>query len=864
MKTQLVVKILLTAAVLLLCCQSGFVQAKVIFVDIRRPAGGDGTTWQKAYSYLQDALTAAVSGDSICVANGIYKPDQGNGLTPGDRSASFRLKEGVAILGGYAGYNAPYPDEHNTTKNKTILSGDLNWDDEPNFTNYADNSYNVVICDNINQYTKINGFTITGGNAEGTYPYNRGGGMLINNNSSVGVLNCILSDNMAQHAGGGLYSMNGSSPVVENCIFNGNKAQNVGGGMQDAGGSSTLINCIFYKNVTVDSPGWGGGLRVYNSNTTVTNCIFLGNSAASGNQIAVDNASTASISYSDIEGGQSAIYIPDGDGSTITWGSGNIDADPLFEDVTQGNYHLRKGSPCVDAGTKTGASSYDYEESPRLSSAGGDDKPDIGVDELIVREVGRTGYPYNTIQAAIDAAQTGDLVLVHNGTYVENIDFKGKAIRLRSENGATETTIDGNQSGSVVTLRSIKGTQPILDGFSITNGNKNGDGGGIYCDDTLSATITKCIIKANTADRKGGGIAVYNSQSPSIKECTIKDNHSSDNGGGVFCQTSTMGNIINCIVTKNNSGKNGGGIEGYSASQSITNCTITGNSAATFGGGLHCDFFSNTTVINSIFWSDIANGIANEITLDQGSEIIITYSDIEGGWMGQGNINSDPLFKNAANGDYHLLSGSPCIDAANSDGAPTTDINGNIRYDDPQTTNTGAGALPYYDMGAIEYQGIVATTTTTASGGGGGGGGGGGNTTTTTASANTTTTVPANTTTTVPANTTTTTAVITTTTTSASTGCQIKSIQPSGIKIGFGLLPRIRRVTLTLNTDLESLGITCADLNIQNAPRGIRIISCAEVGETIEATILFWGIQPGTYNINLGECGSISLIISRF
>ena len=346
--------IIITIAASLLCFQwPATSEAKVIFVDITPGAGGDGTTWEKAYPYLQDALTAAVSGDSICVANGSYKPDQGNGITPGDRSASFKLKEGVDILGGYAGYNAPNPNEHNAAKNKTILSGDLNGDDGPNFTNYSDNSYNVVTFDSVTQNAKISWFTITGGNAEGPYPYNRGGGMLITSSTGVGVSECIFSGNMAQHAGGGLYSMNGSSPQLVNCIFSGNKAQNVGGGMQDAGGSSTLINCTFYGNMAVDGPGWGGGLRVYNSTTTMINCIFWGNSAANGNQIAVDNASTPSISYSDNQGGQAAIYKPDA--STITWGSGNIDADPLFEDAAQGNYHLRKGSPCVDAGTKTGA-----------------------------------------------------------------------------------------------------------------------------------------------------------------------------------------------------------------------------------------------------------------------------------------------------------------------------------------------------------------------------------------------------------------------------------------------------------------------------------------------------------------------------
>ena len=118
MKTQLVIKVFLTAALLLLSCLSGFVQAKVIFVDANRPAGGDGSTWEKAYPYLQYALAAAVSGDYIVVAPGTYKPDQGIGITPGDRSASFKLKGGVDILGGYAGYNAPNPDEHNVLKTR--------------------------------------------------------------------------------------------------------------------------------------------------------------------------------------------------------------------------------------------------------------------------------------------------------------------------------------------------------------------------------------------------------------------------------------------------------------------------------------------------------------------------------------------------------------------------------------------------------------------------------------------------------------------------------------------------------------------------------------------------------------------------
>ncbi len=114
-----------------------------------------------------------------------------------------------------------------------------------------------MICDTITQHAGIGGFTITGGNAEGPYPYNRGGGMLIKSSIGADVGNCIFSGNMAQHAGGGLYSMNGSNPLVVNCIFSGNKAQNVGGGMQDAGGSSDLDQLHFLWQCDRRQPGMG-------------------------------------------------------------------------------------------------------------------------------------------------------------------------------------------------------------------------------------------------------------------------------------------------------------------------------------------------------------------------------------------------------------------------------------------------------------------------------------------------------------------------------------------------------------------------------------------------------------------------------
>jgi nitrous oxidase accessory protein NosD len=78
---------------------------------------------------------------------------------------------------------------------------------------------------------------------------------------------------------------------------------------------------------------------------------------------------------------------------------------------------------------------------------------------------------YPAIQQAIDSSANGDTVIVKPGTYVENIDFKGKAITLQSEKGADVTTIDGNKTGSVVTCKSGEGPDTVLDGFTITNGS---------------------------------------------------------------------------------------------------------------------------------------------------------------------------------------------------------------------------------------------------------------------------------------------------------------------------------------------------------------------------------------------------------
>src|SRR4030042_6253741 len=102
---------------------------KVIYVDDAAAGANDGSLWTDAYNYLQDALAAASQGDEIRVAQGVYQPDLGGGNTPGDRRATFQLKSGVIIKGGYAGLHGIDPNIVDINLYESFLSGDLNGDD---------------------------------------------------------------------------------------------------------------------------------------------------------------------------------------------------------------------------------------------------------------------------------------------------------------------------------------------------------------------------------------------------------------------------------------------------------------------------------------------------------------------------------------------------------------------------------------------------------------------------------------------------------------------------------------------------------------------------------------------------------------
>jgi len=306
---------------------------------------------------------------------------------------------------------------------------------------------------------------------------------------------------------------------------------------------------------------------------------------------------------------------------------------------------------------------------------------------------------YGTIQSAIDFSTNGDTVLVYPGTYVENINFNGKNIVVGSLFLTTQDTsyisstiIDGNQNGSVVTFESGEDSTTVLNGFTITNGQSI-YGGGINCINNSKPILSTLNVYGNTALLIGGGISCENNSAPYINNVRILYNSApNSSGGGLALEGNAI--VTNCIIARNSANTGGGVYISDSANPIINYSTIVYNSALYAGGvvtGISCD----ATIANTIIWKNEEHQIRGSNYLN------VTYSDIQNGWTGEGNIDSDPLFINSSEDNYHLSNYSPAIgagaDSIEIDGtwyySPTTDINGNPRPNP-------AGSKP--DMGAYE------------------------------------------------------------------------------------------------------------------------------------------------------------------
>jgi predicted outer membrane repeat protein len=308
--------------------------------------------------------------------------------------------------------------------------------------------------------------------------------------------------------------------------------------------------------------------------------------------------------------------------------------------------------------------------------------------------------PKRTIQAGMDAAVTGDTVLVADGVYSgpgnKWLSFPAlQNFALRSMNGPESCILDLEDSGLAFFFVLDETPEAVVDGFTITRGYSSPTGG-IFFHHNCRATIVDCIIEDNYSDYGGGALFIENDSSPTILNCRIRNNSTENAGGAITFAGSSLSSptIVNCTITGNSAVFGGGAIycAGFGDSPVMVNCTITENTSPADGGAIYVETFGSLSLVNSIVWQNSDVAIVDEGNLQ------VSYSDVEGGWPGVGNINANPRFTLA---NYRVLKGSPCIDAGFDAAVPvgvTRDLGGRPRFIDGDLDG-----LVVVDMGAQEF-----------------------------------------------------------------------------------------------------------------------------------------------------------------
>ena len=599
-----------------------------------------------------------------------------------------------------------------------------------------------------------------------------GGGLYSRTGSSPQFFNCEFFDNVAEY-GAGCYLRDESDPYMEDVIFRNNSANNTGGAIALKDDANLQANHLYIFNNSTDGLGGGfyinnadpilsfiliadniassgaGGYIRNNSNISFTNATFSQNSAGlygnglylrDGCEIQFLNSILwgseesqiyfrsdgddveLNVSYTLMKDGEDS--IEDNNNGDINWGPGNLENEPYFCNLSDGNYYLRENSPCIDGGQDNqlmgcfGAGCGPVNLGPTwYVDQNGNDNTDGSLDT-----------PFLTIGHAISVASDGDTIRLNPGEYNENLNFDSKEIVMESRfydsmdwdivsntyfspssNLGSCLNLTGNENSNV-TIRGIAfkgGTDPYGGGLVVQNcsphfeniiveDNTSEIGGGVFISES-DAVFKDCIIRNNNANIGGGvyvtdgtplfeetlfteniaywGAALYfENAEPSIIRSILRENVAYIEGGAIY-QFGGISDISWTSFESNHGYDFGGAIVGNEASIDLNQTTFTGNTSGI--GSVFTIRSSAINIENSILWGN--NGDLIFAPGGSGiSAVELSYTDIEGGIdifnnesyvllnAGDGIINSDPQFCDLLLNNYTLREQSSCWTASAS------------------------------------------------------------------------------------------------------------------------------------------------------------------------------------------------------
>ena len=271
--------------------------AEVIFVNHAATGLNNGTSWQDAFTDLQDALNSFPTPDTIWVAKGTYYPTSGT-----DRYISYHLPNGVALYGGFEGGETEL-SQRDWESNETILSGDIGVQGD-----HSDNSFTVLYATQTDTTTLIDGLIIQFGNSNSSIPIESpygptkcGGALFLDaqdsgNETSIKIRNCHFKVNYASGQGGAIFFAGQNSATnyfISNSQFENNYAENSGGAIGKIGGCTNFQNILSSVFINNHSQNFGGAIWSNDPNIAIdlniSNCNFNNNSAALGGAISKTN-----------------------------------------------------------------------------------------------------------------------------------------------------------------------------------------------------------------------------------------------------------------------------------------------------------------------------------------------------------------------------------------------------------------------------------------------------------------------------------------------------------------------------------------------------------------------------------------------